>query len=106
MFGNLSSMMGKLKEAQKNIEETKIRLNTILTDGEAINGQVKVTVNANSTIKNITISKELTDNQEIEGYLLITLNKALQKAKSINEAELAAAAKDGMPNIPVMDLFK
>jgi len=34
------------------------------------------------------------------------LNKALDKAGAINEAELAAAAKDGMPNIPGMDLFK
>ena len=104
MFGDLSGMMGKLKEAQKKIKETKIRISTILIDGEAGNGQVKVTVNANSTIKNITISKELTNNQEIEGYLLIALNNALQKAKSISETELAA--KDGMPNILGMDLFK
>ena len=32
--------------------------------------------------------------------------KVLEKAGAINEAELAAAAKDGMPNIPGMDLFK
>jgi len=35
------------------------------------------------------------------------LNKAIQKATSINEAELAAVAKEGMPNIPGMDsMFK
>ena len=106
MFGDLSSMMGKLKEAQQKIEETKIRLNTILIDGEAGNGEVKVTVNANSIVKNISISEELTDNEEIEDYLVIALNNALQKATSISEAELATAAKDGMPNIPGMDLFK
>ena len=99
-------MMGKLKEAQKKIEETKIRLNTILIDGEAWNGNVKVTVTANSSVKNISISEELTNNEEIEDSLVIALNNALQKAKAISEAELAAAAKDGMPNIPGMDLFK
>jgi hypothetical protein len=106
MFGDLSGMMAKLKEAQQKIEATKLRLNTILIDGEAGNGLVKVTVTANRTIKNITISEELTDKEEIEDLLVIALNKALEKANSISEAELAAAAKDGMPNIPGMDLFK
>lgn len=106
MFGDLSGMMAKLKEAQQKIEATKLRLNTILIDGEAGNGMVKVTVTANRAVKNITISDELTDKEEIEDLLVIALNKALEKANSISETELAAAAKDGMPNIPGMDLFK
>ena len=106
MFGDLSGMMAKLKEAQQKIEETKARLNTILIDGEANNGSVKVTVSANRIVKNISISEELTDKEEIEDLLVIALNKALEKANSISETELASAAKDGMPNIPGMDLFK
>ena len=106
MFGDLAGMMGKLKDAQQKIEETKNRLNTILVDGEAPNGDVKVTVTANSTVKNISISEKLTDKEEIEDYLIIALNMALKKAAAISEAELAAAAKDGMPNIPGMDMFK
>ena len=106
MFGDLSGMMSKLKDAQKNIEETKARLNTILIDGEAGNGLVKVTVTANRNVKNISIDSSLSDNEEIEDYLVIALNKALDKANKVSEAELAAAAKDGMPNIPGMDMFK
>jgi len=106
MFGDLSGMMGKLKEAQEKVEATKVRLNTIFIDGEAGNGKVKVTVTANRLVKNITISEELTDKEEIEDYLLIALNKALEKAHTISETELAAAAKDGMPNIPGMNMFK
>jgi DNA-binding YbaB/EbfC family protein len=106
MFGDLTGMMGKLKEAQQKIEETKARLNTILIDGEASNGAIKVTVTANRTIKNISISKELSDNEEIEGYLIIALNSALGKAHDISETELEAAAKNGIPNIPGMNLFK
>ena len=106
MFGDLSGMMAKLKEAQQKIEATKLRLNTILIDGEAGNGLVKVTVTANRAVKNISISEKLTDKEEIEDLLVIALNKALEKANSISETELAAAAKDGMPNIPGMDMFK
>ena len=106
MFGDLSGMMEKLKEAQKKIEATKVRLNTVFIDSEAGNGKVKVTVTANRLVKSISISEELTDNEEIEDYLVIALNKALEKAHTISETELAAVAKDGMPNIPRMDMLK
>lgn len=106
MFGDLSGMMGKLKEAQQKIEETKKRLDTVLVDGASGNGKVQVTVTANREVKNISISDELSDKEEISDYLVLALNQALTKANSIHEAELAAAAKDGMPNIPGMDLFK
>ncbi len=106
MFGDLSGMMAKLKEAQQKIEDTKARLNTILIDGEANNGNIKVTVTGNRHVKNISISEELIDKEEIEDYLIIALNSALEKANEISETELAAAAKNGMPNIPGMDLFK
>ena len=70
MFGDLAGVIGKLKEAQQKIEETKNRLNTILVDGEAHNGDVKVTVTGNRTVKNISISETLADREEIEDYCL------------------------------------
>ena len=70
-------MMGKLKETQQKIEETKRRLDTVLVD-----------------------------EQSNDGLLKVTLNKAIEKATNVNEAELGAVAKDGMPNIPGMDMFK
>ena len=100
-------MMAKLKEAQAKIEETKIRLNTIMVDGEAGNGMVVVTVTANREVKNIAIDEDLLDDKEaLEDYLIIALNKAIEKANGINEAEMAAAAKGGLPDIPGMDMFK
>ena len=107
MFGDLSGMRDKLKEAQRKIEETKVRLNTVLVDGEAGNGLIKVTVTANREIRSINISDDLMNEKEaLEDYLMIALNKALEKANAINEAEMAAAARDGLPNIPGMDMFK
>ncbi|WP_028890417.1 YbaB/EbfC family nucleoid-associated protein [Tenacibaculum ovolyticum] len=107
MFGDISGMMGKLKEAQQKVEETKKRLNTVLIDENATNGALKVTVTANREVKAITINESLlADKEELEDYLILTLNKALKRAGEINEHELAVAAKDGMPNIPGMDMFK
>ena len=107
MFGDMMGMMSKLKEAQKKVEETKKRLDTILIDEASNDNKLKTTLTANRTIKSIEISDDLLeDKEQLEDYLILTLNKAIEKATKINEAELAAAAKDGMPNIPGMDMFK
>jgi len=107
MFGDLMGMMGKLKEAQQKVEETKKHLDTVLIDEQSNDGLLKVTLNANRAIKSVTVSDELLeDKEQLEDYLVLVMNKAISRATAINEAELAAAAKDGMPDIPGMDLFK
>jgi len=106
MFGDLMGMMGKIKEAQKKVEATKERLNTVMIDEESSDGLLKVTLTANREIKSISVDDSLLDDKEqLEDYLLLTINKAIEKATKLNEAELAAVAKEGMPNIPGMDAF-
>lgn len=108
MFGDIMGMMGKIKETQAKVEETKKRLDTVLVDQSSSDGLLKVTLTANRKIKTIEIADELlADQEQLEDYLILTLNKAIEKATQINESELAAVAKEGMPNIPGMDgLFK
>lgn len=107
MFGDMMNMMGKLKETQQKIEATKLRLDTILIDEKSNDGLLQVTLTANRKIKAIAIDESLLeDKEQLEDYLILVLNKAIEKATNINETELAAVAKEGMPNIPGMDLFK
>ncbi|MGL2965800.1 YbaB/EbfC family nucleoid-associated protein [Flavobacterium sp. XGLA_31] len=106
MFGDLMGMMGKLKETQQKIEETKKRLDTVLIDEQSTDGLLKVTLTANRKIKSIEMDESLLhDKEQLEDYLILTLNKAIEKASNVNEAELGAVAKEGMPNIPGMDKF-
>ncbi|UBZ13685.1 YbaB/EbfC family nucleoid-associated protein [Flagellimonas marinaquae] len=106
MFGDLMGMMGKIKETQKKVEATKERLNTVMIDETSSDGLLKVTLSANREIKSISIDVSLLeDKEQLEDYLVLTLNKAIEKATKVNEAELAAVAKEGMPNIPGMDAF-
>ena len=106
MFGDLMGMMGKIKETQKKVEATKERMNTVMVDEASSDGLLKVTLTANREIKSISIDDSLLeDKEQLEDYLVLTLNKAIEKAPKINEAELAAVAKEGMPNIPGMDAF-
>ena len=107
MFGDMAGMMSKLKEVQQKVEETKARLNHVLIDETSSNGKIQVTITANIKIKAIKIDDSmLSDAEELEDYLIITLNNAIRKASEISEHELAIAAKSGMPAIPGMDLFK
>lgn len=101
-------MMGKLRETQQKIEDTKKRLDTVLIDEQSNDGLLKVTLTANRKIKSITIDDSLLeDKDQLEDYLIITLNKAIEKASNVNQAELDAVAKMDMPMIPGMDnLFK
>lgn len=107
MFGDIMGMMGKLKETQQKIEETKKRLDSVLIDEQSNDGLLKVTLTANRTVKSIDIDDSLLeDREQLEDYLVLVMNKAIQKATAVNDAELGAVAKDGMPNIPGMDMFK
>lgn len=107
MFGDMMGMMGKLKETQKKVEETKERLHNVLIDESSNDNKLKVTITANRTIKSIAINDELLQDKDmLEDYLVLTLNKAIERATTVHETEVAAVAKAGMPNIPGMDMFK
>jgi len=105
---DLMGMMGKLKETQQKIEETKKRLDSVLVDEQSNDGFLKVTLTANRKIKSISIDDTLLeDKEQLEDYLILVLNKAIEKASNVNQAELDAVAKMEMPMIPGMDqLFK
>jgi nucleoid-associated protein EbfC len=104
MFGDLMGMMGKLQETQQKIEETKKRLDTVYVDEQSTDGLLKVTLTANRELKSVVVDDSLLqDKEQLEDYLVLVLNKAIAKASAVNEAELGAVAKQGMPNIPGMD---
>lgn len=100
-------MMGKLKETQEKVEATKKRMDTVLIDEASSDGLLKVTLTANRNIKTIEIDDSLLeDKEQLEDYLILTLNKAIENATNVHETEVAAVTKEGMPNIPGMDMFK
>jgi len=106
MFGDLIGMMGKLKATQEKVKATKERLHSVLIEEASDQDDLKVTITANRTIKNITIGEQLMgDREQLETKLVSVLNKAIEKATDIQESELSAVAREGMPNIPGLDSF-
>jgi DNA-binding YbaB/EbfC family protein len=105
---DLMGMMGKLRETQQKLEDTKKRLDTVLIDEQSSDGLLKVTITANRTIKSIAVADELLeDKEQLEDYILLVINKAIERASAVNQAELDAVSKMDLPMIPGMeDMFK
>ncbi|AEV32490.1 hypothetical protein Oweho_1499 [Owenweeksia hongkongensis DSM 17368] len=98
----MGDMMGQLKDAQQKMEETKERLKSITMVEESNNGKIKVTISAAREIKDIHIDESLLqDTEELSDNLVLTLNKAMEKANNVNESEMQGAAA-GMMNMPGM----
>jgi hypothetical protein len=107
MFGDMMGMMGKLKETQEKVEATKKRMDTVLIDEQSSDSLLKITVTASRKVKRIDIADELLeDKEQLEDYLILALNNALSKAENIYDQEIAAVTKEGMPDIPGLDMFK
>jgi|TARA_B100000795_G_C22786960_1_gene435077 DNA-binding YbaB/EbfC family protein len=99
----LGGMMEKLQAAQEKMEEVKARLDGITVVGEAQG--VKVIVNGNKVVKNIDIPQMIIDDadkEQMEDLLLLALNRGLESAENISQAENASAMKGVIPNIPGM----
>jgi len=95
--------MEKLQAAQEKMEEVKARLDGITVVGEAQG--VKVIVNGNKVVKNIDIPQMIIDDadkEQMEDLLLLALNRGLESAENISQAENASAMKGVIPNIPGM----
>ena len=105
---DLMGMMGKLRDTQLKLEETKKRLDTVLIDEQSSDGLLKITITANRTIKSITVDDALLeDKEQLEDYLVLVMNKAIERASTVNQTELDAVSKMDLPMIPGMeDMFK
>jgi hypothetical protein len=102
MFGKMGNMMDQLKEMQQKSEEVKKRLDTISVSEDSENGLVKVNCTANRKITSITISEDLmkeADKEQIEDLTILAVNRALEKAEKVAEAEMAGVAKGMLPGM-------
>ena len=98
MLDKLMGQMGPMKDA---MDQAKKKLDTMSVKGDA-EGQVTVYVNGNRRVTDIKISEKLIqdgDKEAIEELLQVALNKALASADSINEMEMASAARSMMPGM-------
>ncbi len=101
MFGKLGDMMGKLNEMKAKAEEVKRKLDATIVEAEGAGGDIKIKLTGNRLIKEISIAPSLqhSDNSELTEQLIVTLNKALEKANAVNEKEMKEVAGSMLPGL-------
>lgn len=89
-------MFDKIFEAQQKAEEVKKRLANISVIAEVEGGAIKVTATANKLIQSIEIEEDfLKENgkEGIEDLLVVAINKALDQAENVSQAEMATVTQ-------------
>ena len=92
-------MFDKIFEAQQKAEEAKQRLSTIGVSAEVENGAIEIQATADKKIKAILINDAFFDEvnrEELEELLTVAINKALEKAEAISNAEMSALTQQMM----------
>lgn len=92
--------MKKAMEMKQKMDEIQSRLDTITVEGEAGDGKYKVTaiVTATKKVKSISISDDLMqsgDKEHLEDLLLIAIERAMEQAQNVAEAETRSIAMSG-----------
>lgn len=101
MLGKFGDMMGKLQEMKQKAEEIKSLLDATTITEIGAGGDIKIVVTGNREIRSLTIEQALQhgDKEQLEELLLVTLNRAIQKANKLNENEMKKAANGLLPGL-------
>jgi nucleoid-associated protein EbfC len=101
MFGKLGDMMGKLQEMKQKADEAKEKLDSTLLVIEGAGGDIKIEITGNREIKKLNIAPGLqhSGKEELEEQLIVALNKAIEQANTLNEAEMKKAASGLLPGL-------
>lgn len=104
MFGKISELQSKIKEAQQDLEKLEVV-------AEAGGGMVTVKANGKRKIISIKLDKDAIDPEDaemLEDLVVAGVNKALEKAEEAAQQQMQDTYKDMLPGggIPGLDLSK
>lgn len=99
MFG--SGMLDKLNAMKNLAEESRKRLDTIVVEGEAGGGLVRIELTGNRNFKSISVNTDHTQlsKEDLEDLFSVALERALENANKINEQEVMSSAKNMFPGL-------
>ena len=105
MFDNL--MNNLFSNAKNQLEEQKKIFDDKYIEFISSEQNIKIKLNANGRIIDISLSEKiLDDKEELEDLLVVNLNKAIEKAQKFREKELEEMKKNIMPDInDIFDSF-
>ena len=88
----MAGMMQKAKQMQEDMEAVQKEIKLLRCEGDAALGSVKVEMNGDYTLTNISIADSLTSDKEmLEDLIIMAVNDASSKVNQIS--------KDKMKNV-------
>jgi DNA-binding YbaB/EbfC family protein len=99
MFGlNQFELMQKM---QQSLEESKQRLASLRLTGEAGGGLVRIELDGNRKLTSFQLNTELSmiDKEDLEDFIAVALEKAINLANEANEKEIASTAAAYLPGM-------
>lgn len=98
MFGDLKNKINQGKE------ELNQRMDSAYVRSTSPSKMIEIIANGNRQIIDLKVQSEIyEDTEQFEDELVITINKALEKADIMYQEEMKSVMKENMPNIPGLD---
>ncbi len=105
--GGMQGMMKQVQQMQARIEQVQAELAQKTVVVEVGGGMVRVTASGKQQIVKIEIEKEVINPEEkemLEDLIVAGINKALDEAAAMANAEMQKATAGMLPNIPGLNI--
>ncbi|MFT7229310.1 MAG: DNA-binding YbaB/EbfC family protein [Methylophilaceae bacterium] len=97
MKGGMNNMMKQAQMMQANMQKAQEELASVVVEGVAANGLVKVTMTCRNEVKRINLDESVMDDKEtLEDLLVIALKDANQKAEATSATRMGSMMPAGM----------
>ena len=107
---DMSQIMAKAKEMQKNLEEQKDKAATETVEASVGGGMVKVTMNGKMEMTKLELDPEIVDKEDIatlEDLIRAGVNEAVRQAKELSGPGMGDMLNGmGMPDLSNFDFSK